>query len=277
MSEAHRQLSHAPSSDVALAGTSSRSKTADCRTCACYCACTCFPNHFRRSQADAAECSSREGRSCYPHTGSTPPGTTLSREGQLLLSEITDAGGRGDWLNVRKLYGKYGGSETQIFNAVMRIAINCTQYKEGLAVYERACNMNIAKASPTFTAAMKLHARLNKPEAVERIWAEALSTCPLDEVLAGARIDAAAAVGDVEAAPVLEQLNRTSGTTPTWHTSPLPSARAGRLRAEDTTLRSFCFSTCWNWACGPILPFTPALLAPMPLHLCRIFFLRTIS
>ena len=47
---------------------------------------------------------------------------------------------------------------------------------------------------------------------MKQIWTEALHTCPLDEVLAGARLDAAAMEGDVEtAAEVLDLLNHTSG------------------------------------------------------------------
>ena len=148
------------------------------------------------------------------HTRARQPGTFLSRESQILLSDISEAGSRGDWVKVQKLFGTYGGSETQIFNAVMHIAVNCSQFKQGAAVCAQACNLNVSKTSPTFSAALKLHARLNSTETVKQIWTEALQTCPLDEVLAGARLDAAAIEGDVEtAAEVLDQLNHTSGVT----------------------------------------------------------------
>ena len=146
------------------------------------------------------------------HTRARRPGTILSRAGQILLSEISDAGERGDWLKVKQLYGIYTGTETQIFNAVMHIAINCSQVKQGIAVYDKVCNLNVMKSSPTFTAGLKLHAALNQTEAVRQMWEEALDTCPLDEVLAGAHIDAAAAAGDAEAAAsVLDLLDRTPG------------------------------------------------------------------
>ncbi|CAE7479577.1 PPR4 [Symbiodinium sp. CCMP2456] len=146
------------------------------------------------------------------HTRARQPESFLSRESQILLSDISDAGSRGDWLKVQKLFGTYAGSEEQIFSAVMHIAVNCSQFKQGAAVYAKACNLNISKTSPTFSAALKIHARLNRQETVKQIWTEALQTCPLNEVLAGARLDAAAIEGDVEtAAEVLDLLNHTSG------------------------------------------------------------------
>ncbi|CAE7355725.1 PPR4 [Symbiodinium microadriaticum] len=154
----------------------------------------------------------REKTGLALHTRAPLGETILSNEGKLLLSEISEAGRRGDWLKVQKLYGAYGGGETQIFTAVMHIAMNCSQFSQGAAVYQKPCSLNVCKTSATFTAALKLHAKLNQTEAVKRIWSEALSTCPLNEVLAGARIDAAAVAGDVKtAAEVLDLINHTSG------------------------------------------------------------------
>ena len=133
----------------------------------------------------------------------------LSPAGQKLLSEITKAGD--DWFTVRRLYEAYTGAEVQIFNAVMHIAIRCEQFKEGARIYKRLSALNIAKTAPTFTAALKVFAQLGQNDTVRKLWREAADSIPLDQPLALARIDAAAAEGDVEtAATVLDTMEKAS-------------------------------------------------------------------
>ena len=70
--------------------------------------------------------------------------------------------------------------------------------------------MNITLDGAAFATGIKIFAKLGDPERVRSIWTDAMQSCKLDEVIAAARIDAAAAEGDIEsAAKVLDQMNRT--------------------------------------------------------------------
>ena len=70
--------------------------------------------------------------------------------------------------------------------------------------------MKLDQDAPTFATAMKTYAKLGNNSRVREIWAAAREACPLDALLAAARIDAAAAEGDVlTAAELLDEMNRT--------------------------------------------------------------------
>ena len=142
----------------------------------------------------------------------------LSPDGKKLLSIISAAGERGDWEQVRQRFRRYAGTETPIFNAVMHISLNCTQVQQGACAYERLCNLKVQKTPPTITAALKIYARLGKTENVRKIWAEAKKTMKIDELMTAARIEAAAAEGDVEtAAQVLDEMTHSSLEIDTLH------------------------------------------------------------
>ena len=106
----------------------------------------------------------------------------------------------------------------RVFNAVMHIALNCTQNVEGARVYERLCAQNITKTQPTITAALKIYSRLGHHETVRQIWAEAKQSMKINEIMAAARIEAAAAHGDVEtAARVLDEMSSAALSIDTLH------------------------------------------------------------
>ena len=133
----------------------------------------------------------------------------LSREGRKLLTQISEAGHKNDWIKVKRLFASYSGTETQIFNAVMQIAIKCGQCTAGEAAYRKLCNLNVTKTRPTFTTALKLFAALGQQDSVLQVWAEARNAYALDGPLATARLDAAASTGDVEAAArILDEMQR---------------------------------------------------------------------
>ncbi|CAE7339461.1 PPR4 [Symbiodinium natans] len=134
----------------------------------------------------------------------------LSKAGKLLLSKVTEAGARGDWQQIRRLFAGYGGSELPVFHAVLHHALNCGQLKEGAKVYDELCRKKVSKDAPTYSTAMKIFAELGQSDVVREIWDESRTACELDEFLAGARIVAAAREGDVKtAADVLDEMNRT--------------------------------------------------------------------
>ena len=138
------------------------------------------------------------------------PNMTYSNEAKRLLSRIGEARDRGDWHYVRRLFQKYDGKELPVFHAVLHTAFSCGQYKEGAAIYTRLANLNITQDGAAYATALKLFAKLGNTSRVREIWKEARSSCPLDEPLAAARIDAAAAEGDVQAAAeMLDEMSRT--------------------------------------------------------------------
>ncbi|CAE7600949.1 PPR4 [Symbiodinium sp. CCMP2456] len=142
----------------------------------------------------------------------------LSKDGKLLLSKITEAGSRGDWWQVQKLFAGYAGTELPIFHAVMQHAFNLEQIRAGAEVYRKLCAMKIPQNAPTFSIGLKIFARLGLRDDVEDIWKKARATCELDEYLAGARIFAAAAHGDVPtAASILDEMNKTGVQKSVWH------------------------------------------------------------
>ena len=142
----------------------------------------------------------------------------LSPLGGRMLRRIVEAGERGDWQQVRRIFAGYTGAETQVFNAVMHIALNCTQNVEGARVYEKLCAQNITKTQPTITAALKIYSRLGHHETVRQIWAEAKQSMKINEIMAAARIEAAAAHGDVEtAAKVLDEMSSAALSIDTLH------------------------------------------------------------
>ncbi|CAE7526173.1 PPR4 [Symbiodinium sp. CCMP2592] len=138
------------------------------------------------------------------------PNMTYSKESKSLLSRIAEARDRGDWQSVLGLFRKYGGKELPVFHAVLHTAFNCGQYKEGAKIYTRLQNLNITQDGAAYATALKLFAKLGDTARVRDIWKEARSNCLLDEPLAAARIDAAAAEGDIQvAAEILDEMNRT--------------------------------------------------------------------
>ncbi|CAE7230556.1 PPR4 [Symbiodinium pilosum] len=167
-----------------------------------------FPASFGIGRQESAR-SIRERDGNLLKTSAKKVQDPLSFEGQRLLSQIVEAGESGDWMKVNRLYLAYSGSETSTFNAVMHIAIRCGQFKQGASVYQRLCNLNVTKSSPTFSAALRIFAELGQTSVVREVWREATDMLELDEVMAASRIHAAAMEGDIQtAAEVLDSMNK---------------------------------------------------------------------
>ena len=141
----------------------------------------------------------------------------LSTEGKKLLARITNAN---EWYQVQRSINEYTGHEIQIFNGAMQKALKLGRYKQGAAIYKKLCNSRAVKQQATYTAAITIHSRLGRPDAVRGIWDEALNTCGMDSILAAARIRAAADEGDfVTAATILDKMNSTSTEINAVHVS----------------------------------------------------------
>ena len=132
---------------------------------------------------------------------------TLTKAERHLLSEISRAGKARNWLEVRSAFDAYEGSAAPVFSAAMHAAFKCRMYEEGAEVYDKARRSCTYVHQPVFVAAIKLFGKLGKQALVQKTWEEALEANGLSEVLASARISAAANAGEVEvAASVLDQM-----------------------------------------------------------------------
>ncbi len=134
----------------------------------------------------------------------------ISNEDKRLLREISVASEQRNWDEVMSLFGSYSGKTTQIYNAVMNAALRCRKYKEGATIYER-CRQTCHQFEEAFFGfALKIFGRLQQPEKVRKIWAEAKETCELSHILVSSRIHAAADEGDAETAAAMLDLLNTS-------------------------------------------------------------------
>lgn len=134
----------------------------------------------------------------------------ISNEDKRLLSEISVASEQRNWTEVMSLFGSYSGKATQIYNAVMNAALRCRKYEEGAKFYER-CRQTCHQFEEAFFGfALKIFGRLQQPEKVRKIWAEAKETCKLSPILVSSRIQAAADEGDAETAAAMLDLLNTS-------------------------------------------------------------------
>ncbi|CAE7863556.1 PPR4 [Symbiodinium microadriaticum] len=137
------------------------------------------------------------------------PNMSFSPEARRLIPQIANARERGDWRKVGNLFESYTGNELPVLHAVLHAAYSCGQYRAGAKIYDKICDLNITQDAASFGTAMKVFAKLSEPQRVGEIWAQARRSCDLDELLAAARIDAAAAFGDIEtAAGILDEMNR---------------------------------------------------------------------
>ena len=177
------------------------------------------------------------------HTKASHKNSVLSKAGKDLLEDIQQAREAGDWMKVRSLFlditlsfctsvycclktsfdctlvfraierfASYDDTEIQVYNAVLHAAVNCVQYKAGAEIYHKLCEQQITKTSATYSAALKIFAKLGQNETVRELWEEAKTNpmCEINEPLAAARIDAAAEEGDFESAlVVLNEMNQT--------------------------------------------------------------------
>ncbi|CAK9087416.1 unnamed protein product [Durusdinium trenchii] len=100
-------------------------------------------------------------------------------------------GKNGKW---QDMFAKYSGSNPIVVNAAMQAALKQRDYDEGLNIYyNRVRYMTL----PTFSIAMKLLGKCGHLDEVERLWEELVGLNLVNQVLAAARIDAAADDGDM--------------------------------------------------------------------------------
>ena len=124
----------------------------------------------------------------------------LSPQEQVLTTNLAEAGRKGDWSRVSQLYGRYTGSAEPVLTAAMQAAYRCKRYREAAKIYEKLSCAVKGLNQVSLLVALKIFGKLRDPETVNSIWAEATERSLVDKRLCGARIDAAAYMGDIEGA-----------------------------------------------------------------------------
>ena len=123
----------------------------------------------------------------------------LAPQEKKLISLLTAARKRksNQW---KRIYANYTGCHPVVLSAAMHTALIFKDYQEGAVIYQRFRNAQLAMNLPAYTITMKLCAKLGQFDEVQRLWAELVELDIVGQVQAGARIDAAADNGDIEAA-----------------------------------------------------------------------------
>lgn len=132
----------------------------------------------------------------------------LTRYEKNLLRKIAAASETRNWTAVSSYLAEYTGDAPPLFASAMQGALRCRRYEEGIKIYDKCRTSSQVLHEPVYTAAMKLFGKLGAPSRVRNVWDEALQVVGLTEVLAAARIAAAADEGNVSAtAEVLDLMN----------------------------------------------------------------------
>mmetsp|Transcript_60723 Transcript_60723/g.113500 ORF Transcript_60723/g.113500 Transcript_60723/m.113500 type:complete len:346 (-) Transcript_60723:19-1056(-) len=117
-----------------------------------------------------------------------------------LITSISSAGRKGDWMKVLQLWRSYTGTARPVYCAVMQAAQYCGHYKEAAEIYDQLRELRIEVDTVTLHLALKVFGKLRNQERVLQIWSEAAEKGWIDPLFVGARIDASADMGDIPGA-----------------------------------------------------------------------------
>ena len=126
---------------------------------------------------------------------------TLSAHEKKLTSSIFAAGQSGSWSRFSKLWKSYSGTSVPVYCAAMQAAFRCGQYQEAAKMYKRLRSLpDIQINRVVMHRGLKIFGKMRDSRAVDELWSEAIETNRVNKVIAAARIDAAASLGDIEGA-----------------------------------------------------------------------------
>ena len=132
----------------------------------------------------------------------------ISESEKMLVAALTSAGRRGQrgWAKVQHLYEHYDGLAVPVYSAALQAAYRCKQYSEAAEMYNNIRSNGAVRADRVILLyGLKIFGKLQDGRAVDSIWQEVLASGWVNQFLAGARIDAASEMGDIEgAASILE-------------------------------------------------------------------------
>ena len=124
-----------------------------------------------------------------------------------LLSILSEEGRKGNWKKVAAAWASYGGYAQPVYGAAMQAAIRCRRYEEAAEMYDRLANASIEPNAICLYMGIKTFGKLQSRSRVQELWDDAQGRGLVNKIIAGARIDAAAEVGDFrDAATMLEYM-----------------------------------------------------------------------
>ena len=120
--------------------------------------------------------------------------------------QIQEAGKRGDWKVVERLFSSCAGDSAKVYSAAVSAAYRCGHYEEAAEMYTRLRNLKSSKIScGLLVHGLKTFGRLHDKDMVDNIWLEILQRDWMSKKRAAVRLSAAAEMGDiVGAASVLD-------------------------------------------------------------------------
>ena len=160
-----------------------------------------------RQQPTVSVLRERTGRS-ISRTVTDHFNTTVTGEEKKLMAALQLSGRSGDWSRVFQLWCKYSGNAVPVYSAAMHAAYRCGHFEDAAAMYNKLRDWrDVQVDSVVLHQGMKIFGKMRDNNTVAKIWAEAIDTNSISKLLAGARIDAAASMGDVRsAAEVLDYM-----------------------------------------------------------------------
>lgn len=135
----------------------------------------------------------------------------LHAQDKAVLTKISTASQRRDWQSVQSSFAGYTGSAVPVYTAALHAAFRCRKYKEGALIFDKCQAVCEGLDGPVFSAALRIFGKLGEHDRVRRVWNDTLAVCKLNDVLASARLCAAADEGDVEGAASVLDLMESQG------------------------------------------------------------------
>lgn len=138
--------------------------------------------------------------SCFARPPAVAPGENdLERR---LVVELKEAGRDGNWFKAQTLLSKYTGCTVAVVTAALAVAHRCGRYREGARIYEkfRAADPVRSTDAALQAEAIRIFAKLRAFGRVRQVWGEAREAGAVSAMILSARLEAAAAEGDVDAA-----------------------------------------------------------------------------
>ena len=147
-----------------------------------------------------------------------------------VLKKISTASQAYKWQDIQSTMASYSGTAVPIYTEAMHGAFRCREYQAGAALFDKCQQASSILDAPVYGLAIKIHGKLGNHEMVRKVWNQTLRDCNFTEILAAARISAAADEGDVEtAAEILDLMDNTKGV------------------AIDVHHVSSAMKACWGW------------------------------
>ncbi|CAE7530084.1 unnamed protein product [Symbiodinium natans] len=220
------------------------------------------PEHRRNASNEAGPGRPRKPSRFYTSAASQSSTDYLLTKGEArLLQQVNEAATRSDWQRIQQLRATSKVHKTPFFDVEMNAALGCGQYRAGVALYERLCNLELNKEVLTFNLALKLYGKTGNWSSVKQVWQEARAAYRMDETMAAARLVAAADEGDIRtAAEVLDEMVQMNLSADVGHfTSALRACTAAEHKAYNAAM--FLFNSMLNMSLTPDVQVFTALIS----------------